>query len=67
MRVLVVEDEAKLAGLLRRGLRSRGMGEATARSMLTYAFASEVVDRIGVPRVREQLDEELRSTLRQGW
>jgi two-component system OmpR family response regulator len=43
MRVLVVEDEAKLAGLLRRGLRSRGMGvdvastgeEALARAAAT--------------------------------
>jgi two-component system, OmpR family, response regulator len=32
MRVLVVEDEAKLAGLLRRGLRSRGMGVDVASS-----------------------------------
>jgi two-component system, OmpR family, response regulator len=32
MRILVVEDEAKLAGLLRRGLRSRGMGVDVASS-----------------------------------
>jgi two-component system, OmpR family, response regulator len=32
VRVLVVEDEAKLAGLLRRGLRSRGMGVDVASS-----------------------------------
>jgi two-component system OmpR family response regulator len=43
VRVLVVEDETKLAGLLRRGLRSRGMGvdvastgeEALARATAT--------------------------------
>jgi two-component system OmpR family response regulator len=32
VRVLVVEDEAKLAGLLRRGLRREGMGVDVARS-----------------------------------
>ena len=32
MRVLVVEDEAKLAALLRRGLRREGMGVDVARS-----------------------------------
>ncbi|MCW3067001.1 MAG: two component transcriptional regulator, winged helix family, partial [Solirubrobacterales bacterium] len=32
MRVLVVEDEAKLANLLRRGLRREGMGVDVARS-----------------------------------
>ena len=48
-------------------LRSRGMGEVTARSMLTYGFASEIVERISIPSLREQLDEQLRSILRQGW
>ena len=48
-------------------LRSRGMSERTARSLLTYGFASEVVERVGVPAVREQLDAQLRSILRQGW
>lgn len=40
-------------------LRSRGIGTEDARSLLIYAFASEVVERI---RVRE-LREELQSTL----
>ncbi len=48
-------------------LRSRGMSERTARSLLTYGFASEVVDRISVAPLRDQLDEQLRSILRQGW
>lgn len=48
-------------------LRSRAMSEQTARSLLTYAFASQVVERISVEPLREQLDEQLRSILRQGW
>jgi Fe-S cluster assembly protein SufD len=48
-------------------LRSRAMSEQTARSLLTYAFASEVVERISVAPLREQLDAQLRSILRQGW
>jgi Fe-S cluster assembly protein SufD len=33
-------------------LRSRGIGEAEARSLLIYAFASEMVERIGPPALR---------------
>jgi len=32
-------------------LRSRGISEEAARSMLTYGFASELVARVGVPEV----------------
>jgi two-component system OmpR family response regulator len=44
MRVLVVEDEPKLAGLLRQGLRRRGMGvdlAATGEEALTRASATD--------------------------
>jgi two-component system OmpR family response regulator len=44
LRVLVVEDEAKLAGLLRRGLRREGMGVDVARDgeeALVRAAATE--------------------------
>jgi two-component system OmpR family response regulator len=44
MRVLVVEDEPKLAALLRQGLRRRGMGvdlAATGEEALTRAGATE--------------------------
>jgi two-component system OmpR family response regulator len=44
VRVLVVEDEAKLAGLLRRGLRREGMGVDVARDgeeALVRALATE--------------------------
>jgi Fe-S cluster assembly protein SufD len=36
-------------------LRSRGIGEAEARSLLTYAFAADVIERIRVPEVRRSL------------
>lgn len=36
-------------------LRSRGLGEQEARGLLTYAFASEIVDRMKIEPVREQI------------
>lgn len=36
-------------------LRSRGISETEARSLLVYAFASEIVDRMKVEAVREQV------------
>ncbi|MEA2463304.1 MAG: Fe-S cluster assembly protein SufD, partial [Acidobacteriota bacterium] len=36
-------------------LRSRGLDEAEARSLLIFAFASEIVDRMKVEPVREQV------------
>ena len=36
-------------------LRSRGLGEAAARNLLTYAFAAEIVGRIPIPSVAAQL------------
>ena len=36
-------------------LRARGIGEAEARNLLVYAFASEIVDRIKTDSVREQV------------
>ena len=44
-------------------LRSRGIGEAAARSLLIYAFASDVVERIGVEPLRAGLEP---STCRAG-
>ena len=37
-------------------LKSRGLGEARARNLLTYAFGAEVIDRIPVPSLVEQLE-----------
>jgi len=47
-------------------LRSRGIGEAAARSILTYAFAAEVVEGIAVEAVRNELQELLFNRLPQG-
>jgi len=47
-------------------LRSRGIPVETARDILTYAFASDVVNRIHVEPLREQLDEILHRHLQQG-
>lgn len=44
-------------------LRSRGIGEAAARSLLTYAFASDLVQRIRVEPLRAQVEAHLRSRL----
>lgn len=37
-------------------LRSRGIGQDAARSILTYAFAADIVERIQVPAVRADLE-----------
>jgi Fe-S cluster assembly protein SufD len=44
-------------------LRSRGIGEAAARSLLTYAFASDVVKRIPVEHIRAGLEAYLQARL----
>ena len=38
-------------------LQSRGIGKEQARSLLTYAFAQDIIDRIQVPELREQLEK----------
>ncbi len=40
-------------------LRSRGISEDYARSMLTYAFAGEVIDKLKIPSLRESLQKKL--------
>jgi Fe-S cluster assembly protein SufD len=40
-------------------LRSRGIGLAEARSLLTYAFANDIVGRIKVTKLREELERSL--------
>jgi len=45
--------------------RSRGIREETARQMLTHAFATEIVNRIGVGTVRDHLETLLWSRLDQ--
>jgi Fe-S cluster assembly protein SufD len=38
-------------------LQSRGIGKQQARSLLTYAFAQDVIDRIQVADLRDQLEK----------
>jgi Fe-S cluster assembly protein SufD len=44
-------------------LRSRGLSEGAARALLTYAFGSEVVTKVGAPDVRAFLEERLHAWL----
>jgi Fe-S cluster assembly protein SufD len=44
-------------------LRSRGIGEEAARALLTYAFASDLVQRIGIEPLRAGLTEHLQRRL----
>jgi Fe-S cluster assembly protein SufD len=37
-------------------LQSRGIGKAEARSLLTYAFAQDVIDRVRIPSLRSALE-----------
>ncbi|PZP56762.1 MAG: Fe-S cluster assembly protein SufD, partial [Azospira oryzae] len=36
---------------------SRGLGEVAARNLLTYAFANDVIKRIGLKPLRVRLEE----------
>jgi Fe-S cluster assembly protein SufD len=45
-------------------LKSRGLGEATARTLLAYGFARQVIDRIAVDSLRARLDRLLLARLR---
>lgn len=44
-------------------LRSRGIDEATARSMLSLGFASDILGTIGIPALRESIADRLTDTL----
>jgi Fe-S cluster assembly protein SufD len=47
-------------------LRSRGLPEPQARSLLTYAFAAEVLDRIPVPSLVESLEKTVLAEIGEG-
>jgi Fe-S cluster assembly protein SufD len=47
-------------------LRARGIDLQTARDILTFAFAADVVDRIHVPALRDILESLLHTRLQQG-
>jgi Fe-S cluster assembly protein SufD len=40
-------------------LRARGIGETDARDLLIYAFARDVIERIGIPEIRLYLEKAL--------
>ena len=40
-------------------LKSRGLSDATARNLLTYAFAAEVIQRIPVKSLVERLENQV--------
>jgi Fe-S cluster assembly protein SufD len=44
-------------------LRSRGLGEAEARRLMTYGFAAEILNRMDVAPLRAQLDRIVRARL----
>lgn len=47
-------------------MRSRGLGLPTARSLLTYAFASEMISRIKIEAIRAQLENLLITRFQNG-
>jgi Fe-S cluster assembly protein SufD len=47
-------------------LRARGIGAEEARDILTFAFASDVIERVHVKPLRESLDRMIRERLQQG-
>jgi Fe-S cluster assembly protein SufD len=47
-------------------LKSRGLDEGAARTLLTYGFANEVLERAGPPAVREWLADRLVARLDRG-
>lgn len=48
-------------------LASRGLDEATARAVLTYGFAEEIVEEITVASVRRHLDEVILDRFQKGF
>jgi Fe-S cluster assembly protein SufD len=44
-------------------LKSRGIGAAEARGLLTYGFGADILDRVAVPGARARLDRQIRHRL----
>ncbi|MFZ0589416.1 MAG: Fe-S cluster assembly protein SufD [Bryobacteraceae bacterium] len=44
-------------------LRTRGISSTDARDLLIYAFARDIIDRIGIPSIREYLEKALFESL----
>ncbi len=47
-------------------LQSRGIDETTARGLLTYAFANDVINRFAIESIRNELEHHLTRTLLHG-
>ena len=62
-RAVVVVDAGATVGQLDEQslyyLRSRGIGEAQARGLLTYGFARDILERVELAPLREKLTLEL--------
>ncbi|MDR1273510.1 MAG: SufD family Fe-S cluster assembly protein, partial [Odoribacteraceae bacterium] len=48
-------------------LRSRGIGEAEARLMMMFGFAHEIVGRVRLEPLRDQIDDLVERRLRGEW
>ena len=40
-------------------MQSRGIGRRQARDLLTYAFAQDIIDRVKIPALKDQLEKVL--------
>lgn len=45
-------------------LRTRGLNDALARNLLTYGFAEEIIEKIGIETIRAELDAALLNRLK---
>jgi Fe-S cluster assembly protein SufD len=47
-------------------LRSRGIGEAEARDLLTFAFAGDIINKVHMDHFRTKLEQLIRARLHEG-
>jgi len=47
-------------------LRQRGIGEESARMLLMYAFADEIVGKIAIPQLRQRIEDMVKKRLQGG-
>ena len=47
-------------------LQTRGLEPQAARALLTYGFGADILARVRLPALREQLDQLVRTRLREG-
>jgi len=45
-------------------IRSRGISEASAKILLMYAFAAEIINKISIPELRQRIDDMVKKRLR---